>query len=187
MIDKNEFELLSKSYAPIVSNIINSNVKFYRFKETIKWCFGYDEDEAIMASCDRKDGHITINLNSFIRAYLNNDLLTVEYYLLHEIRHAFQFSVIKDYQEGKEIPISVDYVRLWIKENENYITACDKDGNLNKSYFKQDCELDAYAFSYAVMKYKYKNCEHLYIPEIDKEEFDSIVSEWINTFKSEDL
>ena len=50
-----------------------------------------------------------------------------------------------------------------------------------------DCDLDAYAFSYAVMKYKYKNCEHLYVPEVDKEEFDSIVNEWTNTFKSEDL
>lgn len=55
--------------------------------------FGYDENEAIMASCDRKDGYITVNLNSFMRAYLNNDLLTVEYYLLHKIRYAFQFSV----------------------------------------------------------------------------------------------
>lgn len=187
MIGKSEFELLSKGYAPIVSNIINSDVKFFRFRETIKWCFGYDEDESIMACCNRNDSHVTINLKSFMKSYFAKDLLTIEYYLLHEIRHAFQHSIIKDYKDGLDIPIDEKYVKLWIQEGKNYVTAVDKNGNLNKEYFFQDSELDAYAFSFAVMKYKYGNVSNLYVPEVYGDEFNSIVEEWISTFREEEL
>lgn len=39
--------------------------------------------------------------------------------------------------------------------------------------------MDAYAYSYAVMKYKYGEVEYLYIPQTyQNDEFDEIVNEW---------
>ena len=64
----------------------------------------------------------------------------------------------------------------------------DKDGNENAEYFAQDMELDAFAYSYAVMKYKYGEVEYLYIPKAYRnEEFDKIVAKWQETFKDENL
>ena len=49
MIEKELFELLRQQYSPVISNIINSDVGFYRTNRTIQWKFGYDERVAIFA------------------------------------------------------------------------------------------------------------------------------------------
>lgn len=46
MLDKETFECLQKIYSPVISSIINSNKRFYRTNQTIKWQFGYDEKVA---------------------------------------------------------------------------------------------------------------------------------------------
>lgn len=187
MIEKEEFEMISKAYAPIVTHIIEENVNFYRFNETIKWCFSYDENISIMASCNRNSNVVSINLKSFMNCYFNNDLKTIEYYLLHEIRHAFQHSIISDYKGGLPIPIDASIVKKWISEGEAYVIALNKDGTENKAYFYQDCEMDAYAFSYAVMKYKYGEVPELYLPNVYEDEFYKIVDEWMDAFRSEKI
>lgn len=53
MIEKELFELLRQQYSPVISNIINSDVRFYRTNQTIQWRFGYDERIAIFVCCDR--------------------------------------------------------------------------------------------------------------------------------------
>lgn len=186
-MDKEEFELLSKAYGPIVTKIINDNVRFYRFIEKIKWRFGYDENIAIIANCNRNTNIITINLKAFMDSYFAKDLLTIEYFLLHEIRHVFQHSCIKDYTENKEVSVGEDLIKTWIKESENYATACDENGNEREEYFSQDLEMDAYAFSYAVMKYKYDDVSMLYVPEVFGDDFYEIVESWLNTFSDENL
>ena len=123
--------------------------------------------------------------------YMAGDLYTVEYFLLHEIRHIFQHLIIEDYQNGREVPFDSKLVEQWIFENnkENYIKALDENGNENDGYFKQDIEIDAYAFSLAVMKYKYdeKLIQHLYVPHQFGDAFWNIVTDWIRYFKEEKL
>lgn len=187
MIEKEEFEMLSKAYAPIVAHIINGNVNFYRFNETIRWCFAYDENISIMASCNKNTNVVSINLKSFMNYYFNKDLKTIEYYLLHEIRHAFQHSIIADYKNGVDIPIDSSIVEKWISEGESYVTALDNNGNENKAYFLQDCEMDAYAFSYAVMKYKYGDVSELYVPNVYGNDFYKVVDDWVKAFKREEI
>ncbi len=47
---------------------------------------------------------------------------------------------------------------------------------------------DAFAYSYAVMKYKYGEVKYLYLPEVyHNDEFDKIVNEWQVAFKNEGL
>lgn len=185
-MNKEYFELLRKAYAPIVNDIINKNVRFYRFNETIRWCFGFDEDISIIATCNRKTNVITINLNSFMKAYIEHDLKTIEYYLLHEIRHIFQHEIIKDFKEGLDVAIDKKIIEKWIYEGDHYIKSCDEDGNENPDYFQQDSEMDAYAFSYAVMKYKYGELD-LYVPQVYESDFYNIVDEWIEAFVEEKL
>ena len=70
-----------------------------------------------------------------------------------------------------------------------YIQSLDENGNENIEYFKQDCELDAYAFSYALMHYKYegKYDALLYLPDIYhnqmKDEFKRAFEEFVDSFK----
>ena len=55
-------------------------------------------------------------------------------------------------------------------------------------YFAQDMEMDAFAYAYAVMKYKYGGVKYLYVPKAyHNNEFDRIVNEWQVAFKNEDL
>ena len=69
-----------------------------------------------------------------------------------------------------------------------YVTALNEEGKENTGYFSQDMEMDAYAYSYAVMKYKYGEVEYLYIPQAyQNDEFDEIVNEWQVAFKNEEL
>ena len=190
LMNENELKILSKSYAPIIKSLIEQDAKFFMFKETIKWAFNYGEESAVIAAVG-KDNVVHINFFSVMSHYLAEDLYTVEYFLLHEIRHIFQHLIIDDYYNGKEVPFDSKLVEQWIFEdnNENYIKALDENGNENDGYFKQDIEIDAYAFSLAVMKYKYdeKLIQHLYVPHQFGDAFLSIVNDWIRYFKEEKL
>lgn len=189
-MDESELKLLSTSYASIIKSLIEQDAKFFMFKEKIKWAFNYGEESAVIAAVG-KDNVIHINLFSVMSHYLAKDLYTVEYFLLHEIRHIFQHLIIDDYQNGKEVPFDSKLVEQWMFEDnkENYIKALDQNGNENDGYFKQDIEMDAYAFSLAVMKYKYdeKRIKHLYIPHQFEDDFWNIVNDWIKYFKEEKL
>lgn len=186
-MDDNELELLSKAYGPIINRIIEDDVKFFMFQKTIKWSFNYGDESAVIAAVG-KDNIIKINLFSVMNYYMSGDLYTVEYYLLHEIRHIFQHLIIDDYNNKKKVPFCSDLIEQWKYEDnsENYIPALDKDGNEDEGYFKQDIEIDAYAFSLAVMKYKYGDkVSHLYVPKQFGEDFWKIVTNWIDYFTEE--
>ena len=67
-MEKEEFERLRKKYEPIVTDMIHSNSCFYRSSKMIKWRFGYDDNEAIIATYDKKNDLVSINLKSIVRA-----------------------------------------------------------------------------------------------------------------------
>ena len=187
-IEKELFERLQQQYSPIISDIINSDVRFYRTNQTIRWRFGYDERVAIFASCDRKTNIVTVNIAAVDFSFLQNEPLHIEYFLLHEIRHIYQHLEIADYRKDPTKCNNAELAKKWSEEEDNYVTALNKEGKENIGYFLQDMEMDAFAYSYAVMKYKYGEVEYLYIPKAYRnEEFDKIVAEWQETFKNEGL
>lgn len=185
---KDEFIKLYKKYdpifEPIITKMINENYKYFQIYEKIKWELSYDDDIALMGTCDRNDNLIKLNLLSVIHAYDNDLLKDVEYFILHEVRHIFQHIKIQEMENGIDNGIDLELVKQWKYEEEHYIKVYDQYGNINNDYFKQDIEMDAYAFSYAVMKYKYGDID-LYVPEIYSEDFYEIVNWWINHFKEE--
>ena len=185
--DKDEFEFMCKTYAPYIKNIINDNVRFYRFRETIQWGFYQNDDCSVYAFHNRNTNAVMINLLAVIDSYIHRDFYTIEYFILHEIRHVFQQSEVRDYKAGKETVVNQDLIKKWIYEEEHYNTALNSEGEENPEYFKQDIEMDAYAFAYAVMKYKYKDIGALYVPPLYNSNFYKIVDEWLNAFKEDNL
>lgn len=188
MLDKKTFECLQKIYSPVISSIINSNKRFYRTNQTIRWQFGYDEQIAIFACCNRRTNTITVNIAAVDFAFQRNEPMHVEYFLLHEIRHIYQHLEIEDYKSNPQHCNNVELAKTWAEEEDNYISAVDKSGNEIAGYFQQDMEMDAFAYSFAVMKYKYKEIPYLFIPKAyENDDFYDIVEEWIKTFKKENL
>jgi len=191
---KEEFKRVYDEYnpifAPMINKMIHDNYKYFQISETIKWEFGYDEDLSIMGTCDRNTNIIRLNIFSVKKAYEDNNLMDVEYIIIHEARHIFQHIKIREYKSRIIGEVDTNLIEKWIYENENYIKALDQDGKENPNYFKQDSELDAYAFSYALMKYKYgpNKIKDLYIPEVYKtdREYNDIVNDFIAFFKDID-
>lgn len=99
MIEKELFEYLQQGYAPIIREIIDSDAKFYRTNQTIRWKFGYDERVAIFACCDRKTNIVTVNIAAVDFSFQQKEPLHIEYFLLHEIRHIYQHLEITDYRK----------------------------------------------------------------------------------------
>ena len=116
-MNKKEFNNLSKLYSPLITRIINDNVRFYRFKKTIKWCFVYKEELSLMAETDRKTNIISFNLNAINYSYLTDHIMDIEYYALHEIRRVFQHLIISSNISGTEKYFSGYY----FENNEYYI------------------------------------------------------------------
>lgn len=186
-MDRQLFEALSIKYAPFITNIIKENVKFFRFRETIKWGFGFDERIAIFACCDRKTKILTINIGAVDYALRINEPLHIEYFVLHEIRHIYQYMEIDDYKNNSSACSNPDLAQKWANEAEQYKPAINKEGNENPDYYKQDLEFDAFAFAFAVIKYKYGKIPYIEKPTCYGDEFDKTVDEWCKTFQSEHL
>lgn len=185
MIEK-DFKHYSELFSPMIKKFIDSNVKFYGFKETIRWCFVEEKDVHIFATCGN-DNIVRVNLLAVIDSYSVGDIRQIEYFLLHEIRHIFQNIMINDSQSGKITAIDSELIQIWIDEKGKYQRAVDDNGNENLNYFKQDLEMDAYAFSLGVMKYKYGDVSNLFIPSSYGTEFNDIVNKWIEMFTNDNL
>lgn len=188
-MDKEYFEILRKHYAPMIEKIINSNVDFYRTNQTVRWNFGHDKRCEIFGVCDRKTNVITLNIESVHSAIQQNEPLQIEYFLLHEIRHIYQHLEKETYKINPLQCNNADLARKWLEEEKDYIPALNKENKENAGYFKQDMELDAYAYAFAVMKYKYGNVPYLYIPKAyeGNSEFAEIVDNWIQVFQEEGI
>jgi hypothetical protein len=176
-------------YAGMVNTIIDSNQQFYRSSKKIRWAFKNDSDISNFACYRKKEDIILINYLAAENAIANNHPLDIEYFILHEIRHVFQQEEIEDYKNKQPIVVNEKIIKKWITEDSNYHSATPNDEEGLEEYFNQDEEIDAYAYSYAIMEYKYgkERTSYLYMPEYNKKEFIRIKNEWIKAFKNENL
>ncbi len=186
-MDKQLFDLLSMRYAPLITNILTDNVKFFRFHEAIKWQFSFDERIAIFAWCNRKTNILTINIGAVDFALSINEPLHIEYFLLHEIRHIYQHMEIANYKNNSSACNNPKLAQKWADEEEQYVPALNNDGSENQNYFNQNMEFDAFAFAFAIMKYKYGEIPYIQKPLRYGEEFYKTVESWCQTFQSENM
>lgn len=181
LIKKENFVKYNQIYAPIISKLFVEDACFFSLflNKTIKWGFVSNKDLQITASCSKSDDTISINLDAVVESDKTDHLMTIEYYLLHEIRHIYQHIKIRELDAGVLKKEDKERVKRWKSETNNYYRAVDNGGTYHlEEYFQQDIEIDAYAFSYAVMKYKYGNVDFLYIPERNTDEFWRQVGLW---------
>ena len=175
-----ELETLRIEFEPIIKSIINDNAKFYQFTQEVKWQYIYNEDYALVAKCD---SNLTININIAAISHMRkvNQPLMLEYFILHEIRHLYQHLFILQYHLK---PADSNYKKAvqWLTEFNHY-TNVYEDRN---RYYYQSIEFDAFAFSYAVMLYKYGKVDYISAPNIYDNDpiFYSVVSQFISYFKN---
>lgn len=187
-MDKKLFEKLSNQYGPLVRWLIDSNYLYMNIDTKIQWQFAWDNDTRVTGAVNRNTNIMSINVLFVDEAYRNNRIYDIEHFLIHEMRHIYQHNQIKKYKTNSHT-IDPIFINRWINEGKDYKKSLDENGNENIEYYKQDCELDAYAFSYAVMKYKYGGMydSKLFIPNVYKnelkEEFDKAVNDFINSLK----
>ena len=174
----------------IIESIFKDNYPFYSlfYTENIKWQIYEDKNVDIIATVSSRKGNIlSINMNSIMDAQNYGDYKGIEYYILHEIRHLYQNEQIKKYKNKEYIDLDEDMVKNWILEKKIKHTRINPDGTINDDFYLQDKEKDAYAFAYAVMKYRYEDNFDPYIPDVYKKPFLLLVKKWIDIFKKEDL
>lgn len=183
-MDRRELNQLGNLYRNYIQKIFLDNSKYQNINESIRWCF-ICCDISISATTNHTTNVININYNWFIDCLIHNKGYEIEYFLIHETRHVFQHIVIKEYREHKDTGVSEDIVKRWIEEGKHYITSIDMDGKVNIDYFKQDVELDAFAFAYALMSYKYKAKydDLLYVNDLYKNELKITFDVFVNNFK----
>ena len=174
----------------IIESIFKDNYQYYSlfYDENIKWKYYEDLNIGLIATVSSRKGHVlSINLNSLLDASKDGDYKGIEYFILHEIRHIYQNEQIKRYQNKLET-IEPEYkIKNWIYEKKKRLKRFKEDGSNNIEFYLLDKEIDAYAFAYAVMKYKYDNAFDPFIPEVYKRPFLVHVKRWLDLFKKEDL
>ena len=170
-------------YSRTITSLIKKNHEFLSSHQEIRWYFVWNDDISIYGASTSIG--LAINKKAAITSIQEGNKLELEYFLMHEIRHCFQKEVIDDYKKTGKSVVDSAIVEQWIKEKSHYQSAKNPDGSVNEAYFAQDCEMDAYAYSFAIMKYKYgSKANKLYLPESYKTSkvFQTILEGWLQTF-----
>lgn len=174
----------------IIDSIFKDNYTFYSlfYDENIKWKLYEDKDVSIVATVtSRKEYLLSININAIMDASAYGDYKSIEYYILHEIRHIYQNEQIRRYKAKEAIEEPESIIKEWIKEKKLNLKRKNEDGGDNVDFYMLKKEYDAYAFAYAVMKYRYENEFDPFIPEPYKRPFLIQVKRWMDLFKREGI
>ena len=170
---------LEERFKPFVQKIIDDNKRFYQFNNEIKWGFFVNQDKSVIASinaiCELK-----INIVAVLHAFKIDQLIMIEFFILHEIRHIYQRLYINSNESNKELAEKYKY------EFENY---CSPQQNL-KEYYSQQIEFEAYIFSYSVIIYKYGKINYISYPDFYDEQDINVkeyVKKWIQLFSTMNL
>lgn len=178
-----DVDKLIEKYKQFINNIIKEDRKYFLFTKIPNWSFYADADINKIANFSKEEGLVKINLY----ACTNNDIQQIEYNYLHAVRRFFQYQMVDAYKEGKEISIKECYVKEWENDFNNCVSLYNNDGSVNEAYFFQAIELDAFVFSYAVMKHKYKDVKNLFVPKIYDQTFYDVVDKLVNYYNKKGL
>ncbi len=174
-----KIEEIKIKYKPITDDIIKSNSCFNQFLDNVEWEYKIYDNCQIIASSS-KDGSLKINPLAIIEIERRNEPLMLEYFIMHEVRHSYQRRFIQQ-NIDKQHPLAIQ----WLYEFNNSINPTfDLSG-----YYSKLTELDAFAFSYAVIKYKYGDISYIKPAKFyeTNDMYNHYVSEYILHFKNNSL
>ena len=170
-----------EKYKQIIRDIINSDVKFFGFDNSVEWEFF--EDSSI-ANAEKTDSSfkLYININSVEFAYEIDQPLQIELFILHEIRHIYQRRFLLSYKTGADCP-NPELAQVYEWEFNHYVPPSYKEG-----YYSQQTEFEAFAFSHAVMLYKYGEIHYLEPPSFLKSlGIQNHIDKWLDIFRQRRL
>ena len=183
MTDDQRIEMLMYHYTPFVDFIVFANKRFLGISDPIKWKFFFNESPALTAIYDKTEKGVLVNVVSVDFAFAQGEPYQVEFFILHELRHWYQFSEMDKYKTDPTKCDNPVLAEQWLKETDNYVKP--SVGEKNANYYAQDMEEDAYAFAYAVVSYKYgKGLPHLVPRAYENEAFFKRVDTLIEQFKN---
>lgn len=181
-----DYKSLEDKYRTLIQKIIEDNKKFYEldFDINIKWKFFADENVSLVAKTNRKTLELEVNIFAVDFSHQINEPLTIEYYILHEIRHIYQIICVNNISSNK-CP-DLKKAKIYEKEFKNYSNPLRS----TDSYFNQFTEFEAFVFSYSAMKYKYGDIKYINYPDFyNKQNFDieKHIKNWLEIFKNKNL
>lgn len=151
-------ETFIKSCQDYISSILRADRKYFMFDIDIEYSLIFDDDLSFVARWNKGTNHIDININAIQEAADNDELHLIEYYLLMEIRHIYQYLSLINKIDRSNIYFERDVLKELKHDFDNPINRSDED-----EYFSQISVVDAYSFALAVMKIKYDD-ERLILP-----------------------
>ena len=157
----------------MVDSIIINNQAFYDIDDEIEWEFSKDNSNNPVAY--EKDYKIMVNSNAVKNLMQKGELDKIEYYLLVAVRQLFQRLEIEGLEFEMETITDPKVIKIW-KDEEVITNEEDKD------FFNSVRNIDAYAYAYGVMKYKYDNVDCLDVPSVNKDKFLELVDAWVKKF-----
>ena len=178
-------EELVKKYTPDIKKIMYDSQRFFRFGQGVRWKFDFTENPGYVASYNRNEDGIHVNIRSVHLANERKEPLSIEFYLLHELRHRFQWLVVRTSDRGGEVGAYSEEAKVWKKEWADYKKPVSRDEKSLAEYFKQSLEVDAYIYAYAVMQYKYGDVSYLKacVPTCYGKDFYEKADEWCQRFR----
>jgi len=177
------YNALEEKYKQIIQKIIDDNKKFYGFNDKIIWNFFVNDDIGLIATNNLKL-ELKVNIVAVDFYYKKNEPLTIELYVLHEIRHIYQRLIV--FLLNTNSCPNINYATRCKNEFDNY---CNIYQNREK-YYLQQIEFEAFMFSYSVIKYKYGNVDYIHYPAFyDEQEIDveKHINQWLQIFKNQNL
>ena len=185
MTDDQKIEMLVYQYTPFVDYIVFSSKRFLRISDPIKWKFFFNERTSLTAKYDKTEKGIMINIGFVDFAFEQREPYQVEFFILHELRHWYQYSEMEKYKTDPTTCDNPPLVEKWLKESAKYIPPSVGGDKNNADYYSQDMETDAFAFAYAVVSYKYgKGLPHLLPRAYENEAFFKRADALIEQFKT---
>lgn len=175
-------ELFSRYY-PTILTLVDNNLKYFGFKSPPQLQFACNENIAYTCVYRSQTDTLIVNPCFLDFCYENKkEPLHVEFYILHELRHRFQFRETERYSQNEPTNVDSGQIKSWQNNYKKYISPnSTKDGN--GDYYKQPVEFDANAFAYAILKLKYGSdaLSCLLIPPYYGQDFDEQVTQNMKT------
>ena len=189
-------EVIRKEIYPMLVDFFNQKLRPYI-------CFPLTESVKLGIDTVRENGFDSINIaavsiyaeltiifnDDFIYwAIQDNDLLSIKQLYVHELRHFYQHYWVSQYDEIGETGFeNEEILEKWKVEFGNYKRNTGNESKENTDYFEQLIEVDACAYSHALMTYLFpEESENLWLPETTREKILSEVPDYIGMFEELD-
>jgi len=152
-----------KPYMNFVEKILSDDKEYILADDRVGLSFCKDTNMGYIGRYDRSEDIVYVNLYA-INFYVNqiNEPYTIENFLIHELHHKYQYKCVSLYENNSKECADLDYARKCKESFDSYVTPeQDKD-----KYHMQFVELDAFAYTYAIMCLKYGKVDYLKPPAI---------------------